>query len=465
MKNIQVAQFDSTTHLLHSLANFLYGQDIAENSLIPKPLLSTIVLPILHIINMLPQDIRSKLLSSFGPIEATSVNMISKFDSEKLADYTINKYPKKRYKALAIGSTNGALIHLCCCLVMPWLPQTFLLLVKRKISQDDLIQDFDWGKKHSNLILQNNPDLSIYQMNDPVNDRFMSQKMAYFRIKYQKLPQAYKKFIKDTLDPNGTIVIVDCQLKWLATKLTDRYSFQVGGYGGVTLKEYIEGSKNVKEFLSSNNSPYTKFKIPIPNSELIEAEWGFDNALRKDILQFAEKNNYKVKRIVFSDPQDLSSAVSDFYIKWYHDIGLPSNKLFIESFLQIEPYWVIRGGLVPYWTVFNCNPSYQNVRNYLKRKRFDNIYLTTFSLVNAIGIPTFNNWKNILSNARKKGKFVGVSQKYYPVDATTTVKYYFDLLKNVHKIYSTPSPLSLLQFEELLTKNRQKYPVKLIEEL
>ncbi|HEY9666433.1 MAG TPA: hypothetical protein V6C91_06485 [Coleofasciculaceae cyanobacterium] len=56
-------------------------------------------------------------------------------------------------------------------------------------------------------------------------------------------------------------------------------------------------------------------------------------------------------------PQDPSPFVAELYRWWYRQRGLPNadsgsaaeNRLFIESFVYLQPWWTLRLGLVPFW--------------------------------------------------------------------------------------------------------------------
>jgi hypothetical protein len=66
-------------------------------------------------------------------------------------------------------------------------------------------------------LLKSNPDLALHHMHDPVQDRLMIARMAYFRVKFLRLPRAYRQFLADCLAPGGTVVLVDCACRWPTT--------------------------------------------------------------------------------------------------------------------------------------------------------------------------------------------------------------------------------------------------------
>ena len=73
--------------------------------------------------------------------------------------------------------------------------------------------------------------------------------------------------------------------------------------------------------------------------------------------RFARERGYRVRRIVFEEPEHPSPLVADLYRRWYEERGLPANRLLIESFILLEPYWALRTGSVPFWTKFNMEPD------------------------------------------------------------------------------------------------------------
>jgi len=62
----------------------------------------------------------------------------------------------------------------------------------------------------------------------------MIQRMTYFRVKQLCLGETYGQFVRQVLEPGGTIFIVECGLQWPTTKLGERRIFQFGALGGAT---------------------------------------------------------------------------------------------------------------------------------------------------------------------------------------------------------------------------------------
>ena len=103
----------------------------------------------------------------------------------------------------------------------------------------------------------------------------MIQRMAYFRFKQLRLGTAYEQFLVQTLQPGGTIFIVECGLKWPTTRFGQRHIFQFGALGGATPDEYHHGGERVEDYLRRYHARRTAWEAPAPDCDRPEAEWGF----------------------------------------------------------------------------------------------------------------------------------------------------------------------------------------------
>jgi hypothetical protein len=248
-----------------------------------------------------------------GRSEAIAPRKLAQANAEDISQWITGLYPQRTYPAVAIGSANGALTHLWAALGIPWLPQTFLIPVARRLDPDEPMQDFEWAKRWARVLLEHNSDVQLHQLFDPNQDRLMIRRMAYFRIKRLVLGPAYEQFIRRTLMPGGTLVLVECGLKWPTTRVDDRHVFQFGALGGATPQEYHQGGERVAEYLARYRSPRRRWEPPAPDAERPEAEWGFEPRLGEDAERFARDNGFRLRRVRFEQPESASPLVADFY--------------------------------------------------------------------------------------------------------------------------------------------------------
>jgi hypothetical protein len=419
-----IARFDSASAMVQATARYLHGQDFSGLGILRS---SKLLMPL---VNALPARLRQYLYRFGGWYEGVPPHWLGRVRAEALSQWVVDQYPRRQYPAVMIGSSNGAIVHLCCALGIPWLPQTLLLPVRRShVHGDEMRQIVDATRRPAHALLQANPDLQLHQMHDPNQDRLMSQEMAYFRIKRLRLGETYTRFLEETLLPGGTLLLVECQLTWPTNHVAERHVFQAGGLGGISPEEYLYGSEQVAAFLRDHGSHRQHWEPPAPDGERPEAEWGFEPALREDVEELARRRGYRVQRIGFHHPQDMSPLVADFYRWWYRQRGLPAQRLLAESFILLEPWWVLRTGSVPYWSFFPVQPAAASMEQYLAtRDPYDDIRIILFSHgIESIGVAPIERWRALLKYARRGGGFLGVDEDAFPRDFATFVRYHRDI--------------------------------------
>jgi hypothetical protein len=440
----EVAGFDSASAMLMATAAFLRGE--------PFPALGNppVLKPLVRSTRRLPERVREAAFIAGGAAETISRRAAARVRSERLSQWVCEEYPQRRYPAVAIGSTNGALVHLCAALDMPWLPQTFLIPVRQAVHPDDPVAAMDKGVRPGRALVASNPDLQLHHMHDANQDRLMVRALTYFRVKRRELGEAYERFLAERLEPGGTILISECRSIWRTTALGERHVFQHGAVGGATEDEFHYGSDRVAEYLARYDSPVRRWDGPEPDSVSPEAEWGFAPALREDIVRFAREHGYRVRRVVYDEPASLSPLVADLYRWWYRQRNIPAERLFVESFAIVEPYWTLRTGSVPFWMTFNDEDSLAAVRDYLTGREFDSIILALFqNAVEPVGLPGIDEWHEVLGRARRAGWFAGLSPQQHPRDMGQLASY-DDALRDVPARYPLPGPLTLNDLDRFL---------------
>jgi hypothetical protein len=451
-----IADFDSTSAMARALGRYLQGNDFPGLGVLPT------ALPLASLLDVIGESERARrLIYSWGGwAEAISPDELASVQAEEFSRWVVSLYPEHNYPAIMIGSGNGAAVHLCAALGIPWLPQTFLIPVRHPgLHPDEPEQDLEWGVKPGQALLSNNPDLQLHHMHDASQDRLMIQHMSYFRVKRLRLGKPFERFIEERLAPDGTLFILECDYRWPVTKVAERHFFQHGAAGGVAVEEYLYGSERVEEFLKHHNSHPTRWPSPETDMNMPEAEWGFEPALRDDLEDMARRRGYSVKRIAFQEPEDLSPLVADLYRWWYEQRGLEANRLLVESFIVMDPWQALRTASVPFWMLFNVEPSADRLERYLEGAHsYDEIYLMLFSHgVESIGVASIERWKSILQKARQQGRFIGIDENKYPKDIFTYLRYNREL-RQIPGRFPMPEPLSLEQLDNFL-KNNPRYPV------
>ncbi|RJE23339.1 TAP-like protein [Aspergillus sclerotialis] len=489
-----IADFDSASSMLRAVGRHLHFRDF------PKLGISTSLTRAMPLVNFLPHPLRNTVYSTVGAAE--SQKDLSTFDAETVATATVNHFPAyRKYPAIAIGSTNGALTHLYTAMGIPWLPQTFLVPVTRpkraaiRHGVLDMSAEMEWGRSAARSLLDRNPGLELYHMADPNQDQLMVARMAYFRVKFVTLPAAYTKFLVEALDSGGTILVARCGLKWPGTVVGERHYFQAGAVGGITAGEYIDGSNAVRGTVESQKSALggihekvlgqeqrTNWNAPAPNCDIPEAEWGYSDGLTDDIIEFAKQHGFQIKYIDYDHPETASPVVADLYTQWREQLRTPTSSLLVENFIVMEPWLAIRYNLIPFWTVFPVKPSLEKLQEYLRLHRergkpFQDGFLFLFcSGVDSIGLAGVDEWRGVLDchfAARDKGlegrvgegrtrvRVLGIDERKFPKDFGFPALYQSHLVGAVGEEgqHVMPPDLGSDVFEEFMVRNAGRYGV------
>jgi len=461
-----LADFDSASAMLSALGRFLHGRDFPMLGVVPRWGMPA-VKGLSAMVNRLPKFLQEQVYIWSGWFEAMSSAQLDRISEIDLSQWAVSQYPRRRYPAVAIGSSNGAATHLWAALGIPWLPQTFLVPVGRSgVHPDDPKEELEWGLRPARTVLERNPTLQLHHMHDPVQDRLMVRRMSYFRFKKLSLGDAYRAFLDQWLEPGGTIILVDCRLSWPVTDCGGRHLFQFGALGGATAEEMHRGGPRVAEYLRRYGSFRTKWDPPAADLWAPEAEWGFAPSLAQDVLSYATERACSVRRLVFEEPEAMSPLVADFHRWWNECRGLSSTRLLVDSFILMEPYWCLATGSIPFWMVFNTEGSFAALQSYLSNRVFEEIYLTLFSHgVDSIGLPAIADWRGLIEHASIRGRFIGVDAAAFPRDFAVYARYHDELLRTVPQRYALPPPLPLGQLDQFLHSTAHRYRVQWLRDV
>jgi len=454
-----IADFDSASAMTRALARFLRGQDFPRLGT-PHGLGRLIPLA-----NVLPEPLRDQVYIWSGWREAVPPAQLGEIDLFEINQYVTGEYPERQYRAVAVGSANGAAVHLLAALGVPWLGQTWLVPVQRSgVHPDEMADDMEWAREPGRTLLEANPDWQLHHMHDPNQDRLMVQRMIYFRVKQRVLGAHYRRFLQERLEPGGTIFMIECERRWPVVRVGERHFFQPGAIGGATPEEYIEGSSAVADYLRRYGSHLRRWDPGQPDEEQPEAEWGFEPALRSDAERFAEEHGFRLRRIVFREPEDLSRPVADLHRWWLRERGLPADRLIGESFIMLEPWWILRTGSVPWWSLFSVERSAQRLEAYLGREAYDEVFLMLFPHgIEGAGFAPVERWRRVLDLARVRGGFLGLEEDKYPKDFAGLARYHDDLRETITERHPLPSALGLRELDDWLAQSAGRYEIRVEE--
>lgn len=440
--------FDSSTTMVRALASHLHGEGFPALGIAPPRIARAA-----GVANHLPPSIRTSLFRFGSAQEAVDPGDLRDVDADAIRSWVTGRYPERGYPAVVVGSANGAGVHLAALLGVPWLPQSFLIPVRRDVDPDEPRADFAWAREPGAALLANNDDIAIHQMNDPNQDRAPLPRMAYFRIKLLELGEPYRRFLRTVLAPGGRVILSDCRLTWPSTTVADRHYFQFGCIGGLGPTDYYEGSEQVRRFLARQGSTRQQWDPPAPDGERCEAEWGFAPALGQDTVAFARGHGYQVRRLVHEHPRDLSPLVAALYRRTYERHGFDANRLIASSFAQLDPWWTLRTGSVPFWLSFTSEADADALADHLdgRSEPYDEIYVTLFNHgVDSAGLAPADRWAALMDRATDRGRFLGVNPDEFPRDFASYAGYNTELPATIPARRPLVPPPSLEHIEQTI---------------
>jgi hypothetical protein len=453
-----IARFDSAAGMVQALALCLRGQPF------DSPSQSPVLDRLMPLANRLPRQARDATYAIGALGEAVPRYRARKMQAEVIAAWIAGLFPERRYPAAFVGSSNGGIVHLAAALGVPWLPQTYLCPIRQiGVDPDDPKRALEVGRPVAEALAAGNPDVVVHHMHDPNQDRLMLHTMAYYRLKFRRLPAAYRDLLERSLEPGATLYTVECGQRWPVTRIGERHTFQFGAVGGATVEEYFQGGPRVRAYLDRYGVKRDRWDPPAPDEEVPEAEWGFEPALLDDLEEFTRSQGWRLVRLQFREPEDMSLLAADLYRAWYRDLGLYPSRLLVESFVLMAPLGALQQRLVPLWLVFNTQPSAATLHRFLEtRLSFDEIGMMLFSHgTEGIGLTPIDEWRALLTRA-SRGIFLGVDQALYPRDFATFVRFHHDLHRLGPEL-GLPPPLALDRFDALLREHGEACGVRASE--
>ncbi|HMI35871.1 MAG TPA: hypothetical protein VK499_17360 [Propionibacteriaceae bacterium] len=375
----------------------------------------------------LPWPLLRNVYTRIGASEGINPKRLRDVNLAAVAESFADRYPRRRYPAILLGSSNGALTHLSAAMQVPWLPDTVLVPVAHVGDTGRPDQAMEFARSVAPALLDRNPDIVLHHMHDQLQDVLMAERMSYFRVKWCRLPDAYAAFVENHLAPGGTVVVVNDSSSWPVTRLGPRHVFQAGGRGGTPPEGYLA-------------RPHT----PAPNDEAAESEWGLDPAFRDDVRTWCEQRGYRCAEIGYAGPQTPAAAVATVMRDWYRARGEPANRLVVPCFILGDPWLTICAAAVPFWIHFAVQPALQSLDEYLDQAepyRDVNVFLFEHG-AESPGIATPDDFQKVVRRHGAVAHFDGLDPGRFPHDIGTLDRYgrVFDQLPRARHPWS-PSPV------------------------
>jgi hypothetical protein len=392
-----VASFDSATALLRGLSAALRGE--------PFPHLGQGKLRAAAVrgAGSLPWPVLREFYTRAGAAEAFSPERLRDVDLDAVARWLAGHHPRRRYPGVLVGSSNGAVAHLAAAAGVPWLPTTVLLPVRHRGDPDRPEDALRFGERVAPPLLERNPDVVLHQMHDQLQDRLMVARMAYFRVKWRRLPTAYRRMIERALPPGAPVVLVEDGSRWPVTRVAERHVFQVGAQGGRDPEWY--------GWRADEEAP--------------EAEWGIEAELVEDTVRWCRETGRPLVRVRYQGPQAPAHAVAVTLRDWNARRGEAADRLVVPSFVLGDPWATIRAAATPFWTFFPVRPALRALADHLAAVlpyRQVDVLLFNHGARSA-GVAEPAEWLATARAAGARARLVGVRPDRFPGDVASLARY------------------------------------------
>lgn len=382
----------------------------------------------------LPWPLLRQLYARIGGAEGIRPEQLDLVNLGAVAASFADAYPTRRYPAVLLGASNGALSHLAAALQIPWLPNTVLIPVSRvgDPSRPDLALQF--GREHGSRLVEANPDIVLHQMHDEAQDALMTARMTYFRVKWSVLPRAYERFLLDRLPPGAPVIVADDRSTWPVVRVGEQQVFQNGGRGGLQPSDYLRG-------------PHS----PVADDRAPEAEWGTAPGFVDSVRAWCRDHGRTFIRLVYDGPQAVARPVAGTIRDWYADLGRPTERLIVPSFILGDPWRTLQIGAVPYWTFFPVRSALTALDDYLEAAEpYRDVQLLVFQHgADSPGRARIADWRRVVARHGADLQLVAVDPEKDPHDIGSLGRYGPDLAELPDEPTGW-SPLDVSQALELL---------------
>ena len=382
---------------------------------------------VLLVLGALPQGAARFAISRFQTISGQPEDCMSNFSIDNLIQTRLDDYSqlKGQFPAISAGAAlGGPTTHLSLALGGPFLPQAFVVTLRGGSIDGDVRRYFERSAELSLRIAKEDPSLLTIQHYDPIHDGWLTRWVNHLRFKLLDLPPLYAEFIRKRLQPGGAVVYLEGGASWLRYRIDERSLFQVGGWGGISAEEFLEGSERIQAYARRSGLKHTDWRLPgYPLERGAESEWGSEPGLAEALEAFCHDEGYRFVRISLPEPHDFSKLA---FRTMQHLLGKekrePSGVL-VEMFSQFDASAVRQSGLLPLWLVFNTVDSLEFLKEmrpqFLAGKPVFFSPLATFSLTPDL-VP-FESWSAALDGLDWHN--IGARAGHYPADAWALVKW------------------------------------------
>ncbi|MGW5673347.1 hypothetical protein, partial [Micromonospora sp. NPDC003776] len=276
---------------------------------------------------------------------------VAEVDAERVAGWIADQYPAGRWPGVVLGSPHGAAVHLAVALGVPWLPATFEMSVHwPRGAVDRPAAALDHGAALAGRLLAGNPAVHVRQVHCPASRGAAAGAMVSLAVRWRALPGAYVRFLAERLAPGAPVLLLHDARTWPVLDDGRGHSFQVGSpASGLDPVDFHPDAHALRQVLRSAGGDGAGWTPPDVSCPQAYAEHGVESGFEHGLRTWTARRGHPLHRVLVPQPDALSAATADVYRHWLRRAGKTGNRLVVECGRLLDPWQVVRAGLVPYW--------------------------------------------------------------------------------------------------------------------
>jgi hypothetical protein len=380
---------------------------------------------LLGVLGKLPQAAGRFAIMRYETFSGLNPSLLMNLSIESLAEARIRDYAglEDKYPAITIGAAlGGASAFLSLALNGPFLPQAFVTTLKGGSSDGEVSTYLQRSAGLALQITQNNPGLFTIQHYDPIHDEWMTRRVNHLRFKLLRLPEAYRRFIRRFLAPEGAVCYLDCGAQWLRYRIGERSVFQVGGWGGIPADEFLNGSERIRRYAESVGLKHTDWRLfNYPLESGPESEWGSEPGLGEALESLCSEEGYRFIRISLPEPHHFSLLAFQSMARLLQMGERQPAGVLVEMFSQFDPGPVLNSGLLPLWLIFNTWDSLAFLKRMSAHFPMDKpVFFSPLStFTQTPDLVPWSEWEGALQGLDWRN--LGTRPSHYPADLLTLI--------------------------------------------
>lgn len=373
---------------------------------------------------------------------------VAEVNAERVAAWIADQYPARRWPGVVLGSPHGSAVHLAVALGVPWLPATFEMTVRwPRGTVDRPAAALDHGAAVAGRLLAGNPGVHVRQVHCPASRGAAAGAMVSLAVRWCALPGAYTRFLAERLEPGAPVLLLHDGRTWPVLDEGRGHSFQVGspasGLDPVDFHPDAHALRQVLRFVGGDGADWVPPDVSCPQAY---AEHGVEPGFEHDLRTWTARRGHRLHRVLVPQPDVLSAATADVYRHWLRRAGKTGNRLVVECGRLLDPWQVIRAGLVPYWCENAARRRVEGAEWWLAGcEPFSSVdVLPEPPGVRSPGLAGLPQWLAVAAFGRRRRALDRGSARGYPVSRVPTRRA-TEVLRNQPYDLPVPPPLGMAE--------------------